>query len=132
MTIPATRNFALLLPFLFITILSGCDSGRSTKIEILSGPAPGKKIIRVASSDEAYVHFMKMAENYSLQRNVQFEISQTQGKNIPGLIEKKTVDIGVTARRLDPKPIGTGLSYIPYAYDGLVFLAAPDAKIRSL
>jgi len=132
MTTPAKKNLGILLPLFFFTILSGCDSGRSTKIEILSGPAPGKKTIRVACSDEAYVHFMKLSENYSLQHNVQIDVSQTQGKNVPGLIGKKTVDIGVTARRLAPEHIGAGLSYIPYAYDGLVFLAAPDAKIRSL
>lgn len=126
------RTFASLLSFVFLLAFAGCDSGRSTKVEVLSGPAPGKKLVRVAASDETYVHFLKVAEAYSLKNDVQFEISQTQGKDIPGLLEKKTVDIGVTARRLSPEAIGANLSYIPYAYDGVVFLAAPDAKVRSL
>jgi phosphate/phosphite/phosphonate ABC transporter binding protein len=121
---------ALLL--LLLVPLAGCDWNKGTKVEVLSGSSPGKKLIRVAASDEVYIHFQKVAETYSSQHEVQFEISQTQGIHIPGLVEKGTVDLGVTARRLTPKERGPGISYIPYAYDGAVFLASPDAKVRSL
>ncbi len=121
---------ALLL--LFLAPLAGCDSNKGMKVEVLSGSSPGKKLIRVASSDETYLHFQRVAETYSAQHGVQFEISQTQGIHIPGLVEKGTVDLGVTARRLSPKERGPNASYIPYAYDGAVFLASSDAKVRSL
>jgi phosphate/phosphite/phosphonate ABC transporter binding protein len=124
--------FRVSIVLLLLLVVSGCDSGRSSKVEVLSGSAPGKKLIRVAASDEAYVHFIKLAEDYSHKSGVQFDISQAQGKDILGLIEKKTVDIGVAARRLDHEKLGGSISYIPYAYDGAVFLAATDAKVRSL
>lgn len=126
-------RFCVSVPLLAILLaLTGCDSGKGPKLEVLSGSTPGKKLIRVAASDETIVHFQKVAETYSSRHEVQFEISQTQGINIPGLVEKGTVDLGVTARRLSHQERGASLSYIPYAYDGAVFLAAPDAKVRSL
>ncbi len=126
-------RFCVSVPLLAILLaLTGCDSGKGPKLEVLRGSTPGKKLIRVAASDETIVHFQKVAETYSSRNEVQFEISQTQGVNIPGLVEKGTVDLGVTARRLTPRERGTNLSYIPYAYDGVVFMAAPDAKVRSL
>lgn len=130
-----TRKTGLLLTVAlpaFLLVFAGCDSSKGLKVEVLSGSAPGKKLIRVAASDETIVHFQKVAETYSARHEVQFEISQTQGVNIPALVEKGTVDLGVTSRRLLHKEKETSLSYIPYAYDGAVFLAAPDAKVHSL
>ncbi len=127
------NRFCVSVPLLAILLaLTGCDSNKGSKMEILSGSAPGKRMIRVAASDETIVHFQKVAETYSSRNEVQFEISQTQGLNIPGLVGKGTVDLGVIARRLSHQERGTNLSYIPYAYDGVVFMAAPDAKVRSL
>jgi len=118
--------------FVILLALIGCDSVRGKKVEVLSGSSLDKKRIRVAVSDETVVHFQKVAEMYSSRHEVQFEISQTQGINIPGLIEKGTVDMGVTSRRLPANERGKDLIYIPYAFDGAVFLAAPDARVRSL
>jgi phosphate/phosphite/phosphonate ABC transporter binding protein len=126
-------GFSVFMPLLgFLLALNGCDSQKGTKMDVLSGSAPGKKLIRVAASDETIVHFQKIAETYSSRHEVQFEISQTQGVNIPGLVEKGTVDLGVTARRLSPRERGANISYIPYAYDGVIFMASPDAKVRGL
>lgn len=126
-------GFHVFMPLLALFLaLNGCDSQKGLKVSVLSGSSPGKKLIRVAASDETIVHFQKIAETYSSRHEAQFEISQTQGIHIPGLVEKGTVDLGVTARRLSPKERGANLSYIPYAFDGVVFMAAPDANVRAL
>ncbi len=130
-----SRKFAHRLAALLLGILvalSGCDFFGGKEVEVLSGPSQGKKRIRVAASDETIVHFQKVAEVYSSRHEVQFEISQSQGLNIPGLVEKGTVDMGVTSRRLNAGERSGDLSYIPYAFDGAVFLTSPDSRVRAL
>ncbi len=123
---------AVFLTGVLLALIAGCEAGPSKKVEVLSASGPGKTVIRVAASDETYRHFMKIVEAYSRKHDVQFDVSRTQGRNIPGLIEKKAVDAGAVARRYTPEELGPRISYIPYAYDGAVFLVSPDAKVRSL
>ncbi len=112
-----------------LVLLAGCDASNRQSVEILSASSPGKRVIRVAASDEIYHKFVKIAEAYAARQGIQFEISQTQGENIPGLVEKGLADIGAIARRFGSEK---ALSYLPYAYDGVVFFASPDAKVQSL
>ncbi|MBI5420021.1 MAG: PhnD/SsuA/transferrin family substrate-binding protein [Deltaproteobacteria bacterium] len=123
------------VPALFVAVLllfPGCDSTSRKQVEVLSAPSPGKKTVRAAASDELHIHFQKVAEAYSTRHDIQFQISQTQGINIPELVEKKIVDIGVTSRGFSPEKKGSNLSYVPYAFDGVAFYASNDAKVRAL
>jgi phosphate/phosphite/phosphonate ABC transporter binding protein len=110
-------------------LLSGCDTSKRQTAEVLSASSPGKKILRIAASDEVYQKIVRIAETFAARKGIQVEISQTQGLNIPGLVEKGLTDVGATANRGRD---GKALSYVPYAYDGIAFFSAPDALVRSL
>ncbi len=127
---PVSRVLPALLCVL-AALSAGCDTPKN-KVEIVSETGEEKAVIKVASSDEAYATILKIVAEYSSRRSVRFEVSQTQSADIAGLIGKKTVHIGVTTRRLGPDARMQGLSYIPFADDGIVFLASRDTNVRSL
>ncbi len=127
---PAVRDLAALLCLLAASS-AACDRPRNT-VEIVSEARDEKAVVRVASSDEAYAAFLKIVEEYSSRRNVRFEVSRAPSGNIVDLIGRKTADIGVLTRRLDRDERSQGLNYIPFADDGVVFLASNDARVRSL
>lgn len=111
--------------------LSGCERS-PREVEIFRGPHGEKSVVKAAVSDEAHDLFNRVAEAYSSRRGVRFEVIQVHSREVLEMIEKKTVDIGVTARRLIGERKSATLSYLPFAYDGVVFLVSPEAKVRAL
>ncbi len=116
---------------LLAALCAACDRPKN-KVEIISETGEGTTVLKVASSDEAYAAVLKIIEEYSSRRNVRFEVSQAQSGNVVDLVGTKTVHIGVMTRRLEQDERLQGLSYIPFADDGVVFLVSRDTKVRSL
>lgn len=114
-----------------VLLVAACESSKQ-KAEIITGKDTGKKVIHVASSDEAYVVFQKLAEGYAVRHGLQFEVIQTQSKNIMELLEKQAIEIGVSSRKLSAEAKEKGMSYVPFAFDGAVFLVSDDAGVRSM
>lgn len=127
---PAPRSLPALL-CLLAALCPACDRPKS-EVEVVREAGEDKAVIRVASSDEAYAAFMNIVEEYASRRNVRFEVSQTHSANFIDLIGKKSVHMGVMTRRLGAEERSQGLSYIPFAVDGVVFLASSDTNVRSL
>ncbi len=116
---------------LLAALAAACDRPKGN-VDVVSETGEEKKVIRVASSDEAYAAVLKIVAEYSSRRNVRFEVFQTQSRNVVDLIGKKAVDFGITTRRPGQGERSLGLSYIPFADDGVVFLVSRDAKVREL
>ena len=114
-----------------LLLCSACDTSRH-KTEVIQGRGEEKIVIRVGISDESYSNFQRIAGGFSARHNVQFELHQTHSGSIPNLLEAKAVDIGVSSRRITSAEKDMGLNYIPFANDGVVFLASTDAGVRSL
>jgi phosphate/phosphite/phosphonate ABC transporter binding protein len=114
-----------------VTLVTACESSKQ-KAEVITGKDTGKPVIQVASSDEAFVVFRKLAEEYAVRRGLKFEVVQTQSKNIMELLEKQSIEIGVSSRKLAPEAKEKGMSYVPFAFDGAVFLVSADAGVRSM
>ncbi len=127
---PAVRALAAVLG-LAVALCPACDRPKST-VEVVSEAGEQKAVIKVASSEDAYAAFLKIIDEYSSRRSVRFEVSQVRAETIVDLVGKKAVHIGVMTRRLDREERSQGLNYIPFADDGVVFLAARDAKVRAL
>ncbi len=127
---PAFRALGAAL-CLAAALVPACDRPKNA-VEIVSDAEERKAVIKVASSDAAYAAFLKIVEEYSSRHNVRFEVSNVQSGNIVDLVGKKTVDIGVMTRRLERDERSQGLNYIPFADDGVVFLASRDAGVRAL
>ncbi len=114
-----------------VLLVAACESSKQTA-EIVTGKDKGKLVIQVASSDEAFVVFRKLAEEYAVRHGLKFEVIQTQSKNIMGLLEKQAIDIGVSSRKLASEAKQKRMSYVPFAFDGAVFLVSSDAGVRSM
>lgn len=110
---------------------AGCGN-RAPEVEVLSGPRPGAVVVRTAASDETFSHFQRIGDSYAARHNVRFEVTQTQSGNILGLLRNGTVDLGVASRNLLADTKETGISYIPFAFDGVAFHASRDAKVTAL
>ena len=76
-----------------VLLVAACESSKQTA-EIVTGKDKGKLVIQVASSDEAFVVFRKLAEEYAVRHGLKFEVIQTQSMNIMGLLEKQAIDPG--------------------------------------
>ena len=114
-----------------VLLVAACESSKQ-KAEVITGKDTGKAVIQVASSDEAFVVFRKLAEEYAVRHGLKFEVIQTQSMNIMGLLEKQAIDIGVSSRKLAVEAKEKGMSYVPFAFDGAVFLVSADAGVRSM
>lgn len=125
----AARFLAVVLPAVLLG--SACDSSRE-RIEIISGLGEEKATIRVACSDEVSHVFRSITDGYSSRHNVQFAFQESQSGKVLEMLDRKEADLGVTAKRLLPSNEAGEISYIPFAYDGAVFFASADAKVRSL
>lgn len=116
----------------FLGLLAAACQSKEYKAEVVSGAGREKTVIKVACSDEAFVVFQKLADKYASKQGLQFEVFQTQSGNIMDLIGKKAIDIGVSARKFTGEMKQKEMSYVPFAFDGAVFLVSSDAKVRSL
>lgn len=116
--------------FVSTLCLFGCDASPQ-RVEVLAPPPVEGAALRIASSDEAALSFRKIAEGFGVRNGLRFEIVHTQSSEIPGLIRSGAVAAGVTASGI-PAGIGDGLSYVPFAKDAIVFLAAKEAGVGSL
>lgn len=111
--------------------VAACE-GPKQQVEILQGPRGEKGVVKVAASDEARNLFARLAADYASRRGVRFEIVEAHSKNVVEALDAGTADIGVVARRIVDVAKAAGMSYIPFAYDGVVFLVAPETKVRAL
>lgn len=111
--------------------LAACDRPEH-RVEIYRGPRGDRDVVRAAASDEAHDVFAKIAGAFSSRKGVRFEIVQVHSAEVLEMVEKGKADIGVTARRLVDESKSAKFSYIPIAYDGVVFLVAPETKVREL
>lgn len=127
---PASRALPAFL-CLLAALSAGCDRP-GNRTETARETGAGKTLIRAACSDEAYAPFLKIVEDYSSRRDVRFEVSQAQSAAVVDLVRRKAVDVGVVARRLEGDERSLGLNYVPFADDGVVFVASRDAKVRAL
>ncbi len=109
---------------------SGCDTSPH-RVEILARPPAGGGILRIASTDEAAPPFRRIVEAFGARKGLRFEIIPTESEDIPVLLRRGGADGGVTAGGL-PAGAGGGLSYVPFAHDAIVFLAAKEAGVGSL
>ncbi len=127
---PAPGLLAAFLCLLAV-LPAACERPRSD-VDVVTEIADEKVVIKIASSDEAYGALLKIVADYSSRRNTRFEVVQTESSKIVDLIVKKAVDFGITTRRPGQVERSQGLSYVPFANDGVVFLASRDAKVRAL
>ncbi len=118
---------ALLIPFLCLA----CDASKPT-VETFSRSAKPDVVIKVAASDEAIAAVQRIADAYATRHGVRFEIFQTESANIPELLARGSADMGIVARKMIDEAKARGLNYIPYAYDGIIFIATPKARVRAL
>lgn len=126
------RYLLALLLLATVPPLASCDSGKK-KVEVIPPPGDGsRKVLRIAASDEAYFLFQRIAGEYTAKSRVRMEVSQTHSEEVVELLKKKAVDLGVTSRIRGLAWKEAGLSYIPFAYDGVIFLASSDLKVRSI
>ncbi|MEK6695539.1 MAG: PhnD/SsuA/transferrin family substrate-binding protein [Candidatus Deferrimicrobiota bacterium] len=118
---------------LFVSALyfSGCDAS-PPRVEILTPLPPEGVVLRIASSDEAAPPFRRIAEAFGARKGLRFEIIQTESVEIPGLLRSGAVAAGVTAGGLPAGAGGSGLFYVPFAYDAIVFLASKETGVGSL
>lgn len=123
---PAFAAAASLLAF-----VAGCDGGRQ-QVEVLPAPVTAKPAIRVVASDENILAFHKLADGYSFRRDATFEIVPAQSTDIPEIIRRGSADLGITARKPDIGGKGSDLNYVPFAWDGAIFVAGAGAGVSSL
>lgn len=116
----------------FLALFAAACQSKDYKAEVVSGGGREKIVIKVACSDEAFVVFQKLADKYASRQGLQFEVFQTQSINIMDLLGKNAIDIGVSARKFAEEMKQKELSYVPFAFDGAIFLVSSDAKVRSL
>jgi phosphate/phosphite/phosphonate ABC transporter binding protein len=116
---------------LLISVTAGCDTNKH-RVEVLPAPADSRKIIRVVASDENISAFRKLVEGYSASADLTVEIIHAQSADIPGILRKGGADLGVTARRPGPGIIEGDINYVPFAWDGAVFIAGEDAGVTAL
>jgi phosphonate transport system substrate-binding protein len=130
--IPARGLSSIVVGVLLLALAAtGCDSGKH-RVEALPAPADGRTVIRVVASDESATAFRKISDEYATRREIVFEIVQAQTSDIPGIIRKGGADLGITGRKLDPVRAGSELNYVPFAWDGAVFVAGAGAGVSSL
>lgn len=123
----ASCAVALLLGF-----AAGCERDGRHAVEVLPAPATSRKIVRVVASDENIHVFRKLADDYSVRRSVTFEIAQAQSVDVPGIIRKGAADLGIMARRVTARDNDADLNYVPFAWDGAIFVAGSGAGVSSL
>lgn len=131
-----TRRFFLpAAACLFLAALlaaASCSKGSRHRVEVLSGPPGGKAVLRVAVSDEVIEIFRRITEGYASRHDIEIELFPTQSGDIPGLLRKGAVDMGISGRNVSSEAGASGIIYLPFAYDGAVFMAATDTGVRKL
>jgi len=113
-------------------VLAAACGDSPHKVEVLHGPRGDRVVVRVAASDEARDVFSRIAGEYAVRRGVHFEIVEVHSESAVEMLEKGGADVGVVSRRTLRGAAKGSLNYIPFAYDGVVFLAAPEARVRAL
>ncbi len=118
-------------PLLLTVLCLGCGDPKPG-IEVLSRTAKPEVVVKIAASDEAIAALRRVADSYAARNGVRFEIVQTESTNIPDLLARGSVDMGIVARKMRDEARVRGLSYVPYAYDGVIFIASPKARVDGL
>jgi phosphate/phosphite/phosphonate ABC transporter binding protein len=123
---------ALIAGATLLALGPGCDRGSQSTVEVLPSPAGARKIVRVVASDENIHVFRKLAEEYSVRQPATFEIAQAQSDDVPDIIRKGAAELGIIARRASRDDNNADLNYVPFAWDGAVFVAGSGAGVSSL
>ncbi|MGE5189520.1 MAG: PhnD/SsuA/transferrin family substrate-binding protein [Gemmatimonadota bacterium] len=127
---PVSRAAAVCLGLLAV-LSAACDRPKGKSGTVPEAGA-GKTVVTVACSDEAHGAFLRIAGDYSARSGVRFEVSQAHSAQVVDLVGTGAVHMGVVSRRLARDERSLGLSYVPLADDGVVFVASRDAKVRAL
>ena len=112
-------------------LFPGCDSSPH-RVEVLNAPPPAGKVIRIACSDEAVAPIRRIVDAFGSRKGLRFDIITTESAKIPDLLRTGSVDAGVATGGFPAGVTDNGFSYVPFAYDAIVFIASKDAGVGSL
>lgn len=122
-----TRQF---VAFLLATCLLFSCTPSGEKIEVIEQPS-SKAVVKVAVSDECSIVAKELLDDFGVANSTSFEFTETHSPQAKNHVVQGSADLAIVTRRMTPAN-DEEFNYIPFAYNGIIFLADSSAGVMEL